>query len=76
MHSSGIIRSPAGPRLNPRRLHPNYVPSVERLRPPIPNSSPAYPQNGPTLLTGGDKYGWQRKLRDLATPAESVLNAE
>ena len=37
---------------------------------PIPNSSPAYPAERAALLTGGDKYGWQRKLRDLATPAE------
>ncbi len=30
------------------------------------------PEERAALLTGGDKYGWQRKLRDLATPAETV----
>ena len=28
--------------------------------------------NGPLLLTSRVKHGWQRKLRDLATPVETT----
>ena len=39
---------------------------------PDPEFVAGLPAERAALLTGGDKYGWQRKLRDLATPAESV----
>ena len=39
---------------------------------PDPEFVAGLPAERAALLTGGDKYGWQRKLRDLAVPAETI----
>ncbi len=52
---------PARPLRSKRGIHHAYPEFVASL-----------PEERAALLTGGDKYGWQRKLRDLATPAETV----
>ena len=39
---------------------------------PDPEFVAGLPAERAALLTGGTKYGWQRKLRDLAAPAETV----
>ena len=83
MHSSGIIRSQrdrvlmvssTGSILGALLLQ-CYTPTMFQAwngYDPDPEFVAGLPTERAALLTGGDKYGWQRKLRDLATPAESV----
>ncbi len=71
MHSSGIIRSQRDRVL----ILGGYTPTMFQAwngYDPDPEFVAGLPEERATLLTGGDKYGWQRKLRDLATPAETV----
>ena len=71
MHSSGIIRSQQDRVL----ILGGYTPTMFQAwngYDPDPEFVAGLPAERAALLTGGDKYGWQRKLRDLATPAETV----
>ena len=71
MHSSGIIRSQRDRVL----ILGGYTPTMFQAwngYDPDPEFVAGLPAERAALLTGGTKYGWQRKLRDLAAPAETV----
>ena len=71
MHSSGIIRSQRDRVL----ILGGYTPTMFQAwngYDPDPEFVAGLPAERAALLTGGAKYGWQRKTRDLATPAETA----
>jgi hypothetical protein len=74
MHSSGIIRSDRDRAL----IIGGYTPTMFQTwngYDPDPDFVASLDDEHRTLLTGESKYGWQRRARDLATPAagEGVL---
>ena len=71
MHSSGIIHSQRDRVL----ILGGYTPTMFQAwngYDPDPEFVAGLPAERAALLTGGAKYGWQRKTRDLATPAETA----
>ena len=70
LHSSGIIRSDRDRLL----ILGGYTPTMFQTwngYEPDPDFAQAAPEEFRPLLTGSAKYGWERKLRRLETPASS-----